>query len=216
MSETSIFEQSNGIFPGWLSVTCRTWKEVVGGVARDVPGWQLLERSGSEMTAILKNVCSPRRLHKENRKRCRWLQNLMASSDRSHSLYRYASSGGLRAFPGIETGPTWDVREKVPTWVCWTPPFPGVYRCCPLPNDGQVLGEQRYRAGRITCVLGFVCGHTGSLPLGSSAAASWSCVRWLCWLIWNGILWCFPYLSRNFEALWGGNPFNFFSVKKIW
>lgn len=110
-------------------------------------------------------------------------------------------------------GPTWDVRQKVRTWVCWTPPFPGLYRCCPLPNDGgrfwgsSVTGQGGSRAS---------WGSFAGVRVACRWAAGWSCVRWLCWLIWNRILWCFPYLSRNFEALWGGNPFKFFFCEKIW
>lgn len=67
---------------------------------------------------------------------------------------------------------------------CWTQPFPGVYRCCPLLNDAQV--------GRSS-----VTGQGGSHTPWGSFVAIWvaclwaeslSCVWLLCWLIWSEIL----------------------------
>lgn len=158
-SETWTFEQSNGFFPSWLSISHLQKFEGDCGLC----GCQLLERSGTEITVVLKkNVC-PLLL---------W-GNSMKRMGGDTSCFR-------NSWQAV-TGPTW-----------------------------VALAGAALQGRRISYISGFSCGRMCSLPLGRFAAASVRCIWFLCWLIWNKILFCLPYLSRSFETLWGGNPLIFF------
>lgn len=146
----------------WASVTCRNLKETVGCVAWDFSGYQLSERSETEITVVLKKIC-PLLLSGNSIKRI----------EGDTSCFRNSWQ--------VVTGPAW-----------------------------VGLGEAALQGKRISYILGFTYGHMCSPPLGSFAAASVWCRWFLCWLIWNKILLCLPYLSRSFETLWGGNPLLFF------